>query len=349
MAITLAQFKASNLEDLQKGAIDEFRKNSFIIDKIPWDNSVSPFGNGGTLTYSYIRQTTQPSAAFRAVNEEYTAAEVENTKYSTDVKILGGSYQLDRISNYLGGAVEYEAQQMNQKIKAVSALFVDTSINGDSATNSKQFDGLDKMITGSSTEFNADGAVTLNLSSSANITSNYAAFLDYLDECMMQLDEKPSFIGGNTALISKIRACARRSAMYSTTLNEFGQQVEAYAGIPLVDFGAKAGSNNPIVPTDSTTGCTDIYMATFGEDAFHAISLDSGIIKAIPADFSTSGSVKTGSVEMYAAVVLKRSKAAGIIRGVQVAAVAEGGGGEGGGGSGENEGDEEDDNDPESP
>lgn len=318
MAITLAQLKLSNPDDLQKGVIDEFRKSSFIINNIPWENSVSQFGNGGTMTYAYLRQNTQPTADFRALNEEYTPAEVTNQKFVTEVKILGGSYQIDRVSNYLGGAIEYEAQQINQKIKAVSSLFTDCAINGNSATNAKQFDGLETMLTGSDTEFNSAGTVSLDLSTSANVTSNYTAVLDYIDECIMTLDDRPSFIAGNTALIAKLRACARRSSMYTTTLNEFGQNVESYAGIPLVDLGAKAGTNDPISATDAN-GKTSLYMATFGDNAFHAISLDSGAIKATPADFSTAGSVKTGAVEMYAAVVLKRTKAAGVIRNIKVA------------------------------
>ena len=69
------------------------------------------------------------------------------------------------------------------------------------------------------------------------------------------------FIGGNTKLIAKLRACARRAGMYQTTRNDFGQQVEQYGSIPLVDLGAKPGTNDPIVPIldSGDTGCTSLY------------------------------------------------------------------------------------------
>ena len=63
----------------------------------------------------------------------------------------------------------------------------------------------------------------------------------------MGLDGTPSFIAGNTKLIAKIRAAARRASMYQAAKGDFGQQVEYYGNIPLVDLGAKAGSNDPVV------------------------------------------------------------------------------------------------------
>ena len=86
------------------------------------------------------------------------------------------------------------------------------------------------------------------MDSTANVTANYVEFLDILDEFLMNLDGEPGFIGGNLKLIAKIRACARRAGMYQVTKNDFGQQIERYGNIPLIDFGAKAGSNDPVVP-----------------------------------------------------------------------------------------------------
>ena len=51
MAITLAQAKLNTQDDIQKGVIDEFRKSSFILDNISFDNAVTPGTNGATLTY----------------------------------------------------------------------------------------------------------------------------------------------------------------------------------------------------------------------------------------------------------------------------------------------------------
>ena len=100
--------------------------------------------------------------------------------------------------------------------------------------------------------------------------------------------------------------------MYQITKNNFGQQIEQYGNIPLVDFGTKAGSNNPVVPIDPTTGETSLYVARLGLDGFHAVSM-AGVppVQTWLPDFKTAGAVKRGEVEMVAAVALKATKRQG--------------------------------------
>lgn len=317
MAITLAQAKLNVQDDLQMGIIDEFAKSNFLWNNLTFDDCVSPTGGGATLTYGYTRLITQPTAAFRAVNEEYNEQEVTKQRYTADLKIFGGSFLIDRVISNMGGIVSEVDLQITQKIKAASALFNDTVINGDSAVDAKAFDGLEKALTGSSTEYIPGSAI--DLSSSSAIDSNYKYFLDELDEFLMGLDGTPGFLGGNLKLIAKIRACARRAGAYQISKNDFGQNVESYNGIPLVDFGAKAGTNDPVVSTDGTSGETSLYVARLGLDAFHGISM-AGVapVQSWLPDFKTAGAVKKGEVEMVAAVVLKATKAAGVMRKIKV-------------------------------
>lgn len=317
MAVTLVQAKLNVQDDLQIGVIDEFAKSSFLFNNLTFDDVVSPTGGGATLTYGYTRLITQPSAAFRAVNNEYLAAEVAKQRYTADLKIFGGSFEIDRIIANMGGIISEVELQISQKAKAAAALFNDTVINGDSAVDANAFDGLEKALVGSSTEYIP--AAAIDLSSSANVTANWQIFLDTLDEFLMGLDGVPSFLGGNTKLIAKIRACARRAGMYQVTKNDFGQQVESYGQTPLVDFGAKAGSNNPVVSTDVATGLTSLYAARLGLDGFHAISMaGQAPVKTWLPKFEEAGAVKKGEVEMVAAVALKATKAAGVLRKIKV-------------------------------
>lgn len=317
MAVTLEQAKLNVQDDLQMGVIDEFAKSSFLFNNLTFDDCVSPTGGGATLTYGYTRLITQPTADFRQVNDEYSNHEVEKQRYTVDLKVFGGSFKVDRVIANMGGIADEVTLQMQQKIKAAAALFNDTVINGDSGVNKKAFDGLEKALTGSSTEYLPD--VAIDLSTSAAVTKNYMYFLDMLDEFLMGLDGTPSFIGGNTKLIAKIRAAARRAGMYQVTKNNFGQQIESYGNVPLVDLGAKAGSNNPVVSIDDATGETSLYAARLALDGFHGVSM-AGVapVQSWLPDFKTSGAVKTGEVEMVAAVALKATKAAGVMRKIKV-------------------------------
>ena len=221
MAITLEEAKKNVQDDLQIGVIDEFRKSNWILDHITFDDAVSPTGGGATPTYSYTRLKTQPTAQFREINKEYTPHEVTKERHSVDIKVFGGSYQIDRVIANMGGIVSEVELQQSQKIKAAQALFNDTFINGDSAVDSNAFDGLEKALAGSSTEYNA-GESVIDLSTSQLVTDNFQYFLDMLDEFLRGLDGEPSFIAGNTKLISKLRACARRASMYNVTKTDWG-------------------------------------------------------------------------------------------------------------------------------
>ena len=318
MAVTLAQARLNVQDDLQAGIIDEFRKSNFLLDKLTFDDCVSPTGGGATLTYGYTRLITQPQAEFRKINAEYGKHEVEKQRYTVDLKVFGGAYEIDRVIAGMGGIADEVALQAGQKVKAASALFNDTVINGDTAVNSDAFDGLDVALKGSDTEFNAKGSV-IDLSTAAKIKENADEFLLQLHKALGQLDGRPDALMGNSDMIAVLEYLAKYQGRYQEKQDDFGNYYVTYNGIPLVDLGAKAGSNDPIVANDETNG-SSLYFARFGLDGFHAISMaGQPPIKTWLPDFSTAGAVKTGEVEMIAAVALKKTKAAGVFRKLVVA------------------------------
>ena len=317
MAITLEEAKKNVQDDLQMGVIDEFQKSNWILEHIPFDDAVSPTGGGATPSYSYTRLKTQPTAEFREINKEYTPSEVTKERHTVEIKLFGGAYEIDRVIASMGGIVSEVELQQAQKIKAAQALFNDTFINGDSGVNTKAFDGLDKALTGSSTEYNKGN--TIDLSTSELVTNNFQYFLDMLDEFLGGLDGTPSFIAGNNKLIAKLRACARLASMYSVTKDNWGNQVESYGGIPFIDMKTKPGTNDEVIDIDSSSGETSLYVARLGMDGLHAVSF-AGVapVQTWLPDFTTAGAVKKGEVEMNAAIALKASKAAGVFRGIKV-------------------------------
>jgi hypothetical protein len=327
MPVTLAQAALATQDALQRGVIDEFRKSSFLLDNLAFDPCVNPSGGGSTMTYGYFRLTTEASAAFRNVNEEYTPQEAQKTKYTAELKIFGGSFQIDRILTGQGtgeGLFSELELQISQKVKSGRALFHDTVINGDTAVNAKAFDGLDKAITGSDTEYNT-GAV-IDLSTSALIDTNYKAFIDSLELWLSLLDATPTALMMNRYMKARIAGVARRAGYFSQTEDAFGRKVDTYNGIPLVDMGAKPASTSMVVPNvtrdigGAKTNLTDIYAAELSMEGFHGITAAGreDLVKTYLPDFNQPGAVKLGEVELLAAVVLKRTKAAGVLRNIKV-------------------------------
>lgn len=338
MPISLAQAKLNATDDVDVQAIDEFRKSSHVLDNIDFHDVVSGTGLGATLTYGYHRVTTQASAAFRAINSEYVAQEAQKTRYSVDLKPLGGSFGVDRVLNRIAQAAE-TTFQMQQKIKATSAKFHDEFINGDVAVDANGFDGISKAVTGTSTEYlplnNGVAAGYLDLSAAANYDTDAEvdAFLDHIDAFLSLLDGPPSALYMNRQLKLKLVVLARRRGYWERDKNEFGVPVDSYNGIPLVDLGEKPGSTNPIVQLftrdadaggagGNITNLTDLYAVRYGLDGVHGAAMGDGspLVQTWLPDFSTSGAVKNGEVEMGpVATVVKATKAAGVLRNFKVA------------------------------
>jgi hypothetical protein len=277
MAVTLVEIEKNTQDDIQAGVIDEFRKSSFFFQTMPFDNAVTPGTSQGTLTYGYTRLTTQATAAGRDFNAEYTAQEAKKTRYTTDLKVFGGSFQVDRVFQDVGGLVDEVSFQTEQKIKAVRAKFHDLAINGDSGAVATDFDGLDVALTGSTTEYNGTKKRDWT-----TIDSQAEAFaeLEQIDEWLSLLDGKPSAIIGNRKGINRLKFLARWAGSFTVTQDEFGRKVDNYDGIPLVDLGEKAGSTETIIPTEtrtieaaSVTGLTDLYAPRLAIDGFHGVTL----------------------------------------------------------------------------
>ena len=316
MAVTLAQSKLNVVDDLQLGVIDEFRKSSWLMNNLTFADVASPVGGGNGYTYAYTRLITQPTADFRSVNSEYTPAEVTKQRYTVDLKIFGGSFEIDRIIAGTGGIVDEVTLQMQQKIKAAGALFNDTVINGNSSTDADAFDGLDVALTGSDTEWND---TVIDLSTASAIQTNGDTFLLMLHKCLGKLDGQPSAFLCNSDMKATLEYLAKYQGRYQESKDDFGNYYSMYNGIPIIDVGKKAGSNAEVIANDETNG-SSLYVVRLGLDGFHAISrANAPIIDTWMPNFNGAGAVKKGEVEMVAAVALKATKAAGVIRKIKVA------------------------------
>ncbi len=320
MAITLAQAQALSQSKLTNFVIDEFRKSA-LIDSLPFDNTVKPQG-GKTLAYVYNRVTTLPTAATRALNNEYTAQEAATTQYTANLKVFGGSFEIDRVlaadENQVLDLVQFELQQ---KAQATVALFHDLFINGDSSTNANAFDGLAKALASSSTEISPASAI--DLSSSANIDSNWKVFLDTLRKLRAKLDAAPSVMLMNNDMFAVFQSVMDRAGINLASKANYGDEVVQWGSTLVMALGDKPGTSNPIIGTvasGTTAGQTDIYMARLALDGVHGVTPEGDkVVKTYLPDMTAPGAVKKGEVEMVAAMVLKATRSAGVLHGIKIA------------------------------
>ena len=326
MAITLEEAKVGMVDKIDIAVIDEFRRESFLLDKLTFDDAVAPGTGGSTMIYGYLQMLTPSMAFTRKINSEYTPNEAKRGKKTAELKIFGGSFQVDRVIQDTSGNFNEINYQLKEQIKAARNYFHYLVINGDSAKNEDEFDGLDTMLTGTSTEYK--GAVGFDLSNSAMVDKNYKEFLDELDKFLGCLDGKPDAILGGSKIIIKLQAVARRAGYLTRSEDSFGRKAQGYNDIPFIDLGKYfngtatvdvAGQYDAEINETEATGLCDLYAVKFGLDGFHAVSPAGGkIVKTYLPELGKPGAVKTGEVEMVAAVVLKNSLKAGVMRGIKV-------------------------------
>ena len=325
MSITLAEAKVGMADKVDQKVVDTFRRSSLLLDKLVFDNAISPGTGGSTLTYGYIQLKTPSTAAVRQINSEYTAGEAKREEKTTKAVVMGGKFQIDRVLIGTAGAVDELAFQTEQKVKATANYFNNLVINGNKSNSGtgvlNTFDGLDKLLTGTETEITS----TVDVSTEALMNSNYNALLDEVDGFLSALDGKPSMLLMNNKMLSKMRSAARRAGYYSKNRDEFGRTVETYNDIPMYDMGKYYNGTNTvdIIPetaaSTSAEGKTDIYAVTIGLDGFHGVSpTGSKVINSYMPDLSKPGAVKDGEVELVAGVALKNTNKAGVLRGIKI-------------------------------
>lgn len=317
MAITLEQAKAGMADKVDQQVVDMFRRSSLLLDRMTFDNAISPGTGGSTLVYGYTQLKTPSTAAVRAINTEYTPGEAIREEKTAKAVIMGGAFQVDRVIQSTSGAIDELVFQADEKVKAVSNFFTNAVING---TNATTFDGLKALLTGSSTEYTA----TSDLTTSANIDANYQHFLDELDEFISGLDGGADMLIMNRKMLGKLRGIARRAGYFSSSRDEFGRVVETYNGITLMDAGQYFNGTNSIdivadTPASSgTAGTSDIYAVKFGLDAFHGISpTGTKVVQTYMPNLMEPGAVKKGEVELVAGVALKNTLKAGRMKGIK--------------------------------
>jgi hypothetical protein len=256
MALTLVEAAKSAMDagETKKAAVIEmFAENSDILDAFVWDDIA-----GNALKYD--QEASLPGVAFRGVNESYTPSTGVINPQTESLFIAGGDLDVDTFIVKTQGT-QARTRQEKMKVKSLSAAITDTIINGDSTGDPREFDGLQRRITGGQRIHNSaasDGAV-LSL-------YNLDALIDLVD--------------GPTHLIMN-REMKRRfiTATRDTGVSGFITQDKDGQGRPIVRYndlpiltGYKQNRNTAILPFEEafngggTAVGTSIYCVKFATD-----------------------------------------------------------------------------------
>jgi HK97 family phage major capsid protein len=246
MALTLVEASKLSNDVLLKGVIETIVQESPVLQLMP---VIEVVGNG----LPYNQENAAASAAFFDAGDAWSESTPTFTQVTATLKILGGDADIDNFlkatrSNLQG----LEAAVVQLKAKAVRDTFESTFVNGDTASNPKAFDGIDKLAAAGQTVSMGTNGATLTL--------------EKLDEVIDKVRPgKPRLLMMSRRSRRKLNALSRAagSGLLVTHRNDFGQRVDHYDGIPI--------AVNDHIPDNKTVGTsTDrstVYAFQVGEGA----------------------------------------------------------------------------------
>lgn len=249
MALTLLEAAKLNTGDVYKaGVMMKFAETSDILRVLPFEGIA-----GNSLKYNV--EETLPGIGFRGVNGSYTESTGIINPKSESLVIAGGDLDVDKFIVDTMGTDQRTVQEA-MKIKALALSWTKTFIKGDSESDPREFDGLQKRLSGDAVIDNGTAGLSL-----------------------AKLDEAIDYVeGANAILMSKamrrlLTVAARTQAVggnITYEIDEFGRQVTRYNDLPILIVD-KDNENNQILDFTEAGSTTSIYICAFGEGQLSGI------------------------------------------------------------------------------
>jgi len=294
MALTLVEAAKLNPGNVLRNAIIEiYAGSSSILQALPFENI-----NGNALKYN--REGAYPGIGFRGVNEAYTASTGVLNPVVESLVIAGGDLDVDKfILDTMG--MNQRAIHEAMKVRALALSWTNKFINGNTASDQREFDGLQIRTTGSQVI-------------SAGTTAGGAALsLAKLDEAIDQC-LNPTHLIMNKAMARRLSAAARLYTVggYITyDIDAFGQRVMQYNGLPILtvdldNTGASILGFDEAANSGSDTA-TSIYVVSMGNDGL--IGLQNGGIDVRDMGELQTAPVMRTRVEWYNGMAIFNGRA----------------------------------------
>lgn len=253
MALTLLEASKYNSGDVVRSAVIKmFAENSQLMSVLPWENIP-----GGALAYT--QEGKLPGVAFRGFNEGYDESVGIINPQVEVLRIAGGDLDCDiALLKTRGEGIRSAVE--SQKVKALTLNITSKIINGDSATNPREFDGLRVRISGSQ-------LIPSNL---ATPNARGPLSLEALDSAIDAVDGATHLIMSK-GMRRKLTNAARGNVGGDITwkVDEFGHRITLYNDLPIViadydDDGQNIMDFDEAGP-DGGTNSTSIYVVNFGD------------------------------------------------------------------------------------
>jgi hypothetical protein len=258
---TVADSLSNN--QLVAGVIDEIIERDDLF-------SVLPFVGVNGKAYVYNREDTLAGADFLDPNDTVNESASTVEEVVTRLRILAGDVDVDKfLQSTESDTNDQMAVQIAKKAKGVARVFHQTLATGDSAVNTKAFDGLPSLAV------QAGGTQTIAAGANGN-----ALTLTMLDELLDAVPNGADVIVMRRGTIRAFRGLLR--ATYGTDavmqqLENFGRPMLTHNGVPII-MNEFLGANESL---GTGSSLCSVYALRLNElDGLHGIygGGDAGIV-----------------------------------------------------------------------
>ena len=261
--ITLVEYARTLTDPAEQGMVETFANETDFM-------SIMPFKTAPQGKYSYDREAALPGIAFRAINEEPEVTHGVINELSESCYPMSGLLQYDRIKLRRYGESRRARESMMQ-MKAASAEWANTFIDGDNRSDPREFTGLRARLAGTATSLGnmtKDTRILVN----NNTSGGGPLSLKVLDHAMRNVP------GANAILMNRSLQTRMIAASRDTTLtgfiarseNEQGRMVTQYNGVPIYvgyepDFHEDLFQFNEVGNGGGSAVTSSIYVVRFGD------------------------------------------------------------------------------------
>ena len=253
--------------------------------------AILPFTQVNGKAYVYNRENALATADWLDPNEEVKESASTFTEVTTNLRILAGDVDVDKfLMTTMGDTNSQLAIQLSAKAKALGREFRKVLATGNHSTNSKQFDGVAKLV-----------ASTQKIDAT-NKPLTFAMLDELLDMIPLGADCIMMRSGTYRAYLQLLRATSGTNAPL-VMMENFGRPMLTHNGVPII-------VNDFIPKTDNSGDVCEIYAMRLNEtDGLHGLygGSNAGIVVENLGTVQDKDAVRT-RLKWYCGLALKSTK-----------------------------------------
>lgn len=311
--IALSGFTGTAPTPVERYAINKYFVNNDLFNLLQFVN-IGMGTSVGNLQATIVTYDAPDAAEFRQIGNEYDISNNTPKTVTIVLKMLGGEFQTDRVlerafSQNPTAVDNWTEQQIGQKINAIINGFCKYFIQGDSASDPKQFDGLQKYFTKFPAQINSTPKELPGGLSYANALN----VEQFLNESIVKVVDAPTCVI-TTRLKGKpfLQALEQHRNRGVKAIPVYDRNYYTFMGIPIV------GLDDSCFPASMTANGIPFIFAKFAEmDGIRvAVPMNPGvgnqgaILDIVRPKTGKDGAgnavfVKNGGVEMVCAPIIE--------------------------------------------